>query len=122
MSASPGGPSVRLRIVFGPGGRLGPGKADLLERIRDTGSIAAAGRDMGMSYRRAWSLVETLNAMFRDPLVVRTRGGPGGGGAEVTETGLRVLALYRALEAEADRAGKPLVAELTGLLSDPQAD
>ena len=70
---------LRLRILF-DGAMLGPGKAELLEHIRETGSIAAAGRRMDMSYKRAWSLVEEMNASFRDPLVTSTRGGPGGGG------------------------------------------
>jgi molybdate transport system regulatory protein len=87
---------------------LGPGKADLLAGIRRTGSIAAAGREMGMSYKRAWVLVEELNAAFREPLVSSTRGGPGGGGARLTEAGAEVLCLYHdivetALAASADR-------------------
>ena len=93
-----------MRADFGAGDRFGPGKAELLERIRDTGSIAAAGRGMGMSYKRAWSLVEGLNAMFRDPLVTSARGGPGGGGAMLTPTGEAVLARFRALEAAARAA------------------
>ncbi len=60
-------PRFRIRLVFGPDEMMGPGKAELLERIQRTGSIAAAGREMGMSYKRAWQLVETLNAMFRSP-------------------------------------------------------
>ncbi len=85
--------TLRLRILFDDA-MIGPGKAELLERIRDTGSIAAAGRQMGMSYKRAWMLVEVMNAAFQEPLVVSTRGGPGGGGAQVTEAGMRVLGLY----------------------------
>ncbi|MGY6411999.1 MAG: winged helix-turn-helix domain-containing protein [Alkalilacustris sp.] len=84
---------------------IGPGKAELLERIDRCGSIAAAGREMGMSYKRAWELVGTLNAMFRAPLVERTRGGPGGGGAVLTDAGREVLALYRTLERQAAEAG-----------------
>ena len=73
---------------------LGPGKADLLELIAETGSIAAAGRRLGMSYKRAWSLVETLNAMFRDPLVESSRGGATFGGARLTENG-RIIAMHQ---------------------------
>ncbi|WP_430523070.1 winged helix-turn-helix domain-containing protein [Ponticoccus litoralis] len=69
-------PSLRIRILFGEDAMLGPGKADLLERIRDTGSIAAAGRTMSMSYKRAWMLVEEMNTAFREPLVDSTRGVP----------------------------------------------
>ena len=87
-----------------------------LQRIAETGSISAAGREMGMSYKRAWSLVETMNAMFEAPLVDSARGGPGGGGATLTETGQRVLALYRRIEADASAAAAPSVAALKALL------
>lgn len=98
-------PRLRIRIVFGEDEMIGPGKADLLERIERCGSIAAAGREMGMSYKRAWEIVGKLNAMFRDPLIESTRGGPGGGGAVLTDAGREVLALYRAFEREAAGAG-----------------
>ncbi|MRH21787.1 winged helix-turn-helix domain-containing protein [Rhodovulum strictum] len=98
-------PRLRIRIVFGDHEMFGPGKAELLERIDRCGSIAAAGREMGMSYKRAWELVGTLNAMFRAPLVESTRGGPGGGGAVLTEAGREIVELYRAFEREAAAAG-----------------
>src|SRR5690606_39322613 len=91
-------PRLRIRIVFGEGAMLGPGKIDLLERIRDPGTIAAAGRTMAMSYKRAWLLVEEMNDAFRDPLVESTRGGARGGGTRLTEAGGTVLASYRELE------------------------
>ena len=94
-------PALRLRVVFEGGRRLGPGKADLLELVRETGSISAAGRRMGMSYKRAWTLIEELNAMFRAPLVHSVRGGTKGGGARLTEMGETILAHYRALERKA---------------------
>ena len=97
---------------------LGPGKADLLERIRDTGSIAAAGRQMNMSYKRAWMLVEAMNATFRDPLVNSTRGGPNGGGARLTEAGQTVLAQYRSLQATVASTGATQIATLCGMLRD----
>ncbi|WP_339947764.1 LysR family transcriptional regulator [uncultured Albimonas sp.] len=109
-------PRFRIRIVFGPDAMIGPGKAELLERIAATGSIAGAGREMGMSYKRAWQLVETLNAMFREPLVRSTRGGARGGGAAVTEAGRAVLAEYRALEAQAEAAGAPHAARLQAMM------
>ena len=109
---------LRIRITFGDHGMIGPGKAELLDRIARCGSIAAAGREMGMSYRRAWELVSTMNAMFRDPMVTRTRGGPGGGGAALTEAGREVLALYRAFEREAMTAGAGQIAELQSRLRD----
>ncbi|MGA1276355.1 MAG: winged helix-turn-helix domain-containing protein [Gemmobacter sp.] len=105
-----------MRADFGGGDRFGPGKAELLERIRDTGSIAAAGRGMGMSYKRAWSLVEGLNAMFRAPLVTSARGGAGGGGAMLTPMGAEVLARFRALEAAARGAAAADLAALAELL------
>jgi molybdate transport system regulatory protein len=114
----PAGPRLRIRIHFSDADMMGPGKAELLERIARTGSIAAAGREMGMSYKRAWMLIETLNAMFRAPVVDSTRGGPGGGGAVLTETGQEVLRLYRAVEAEAAGVGGGLLAEMQGLLRD----
>lgn len=111
-------PALRIRIHFGDTGMLGPGKAELLERIARTGSIAAAGREMGMSYKRAWELVGTLNAMFRAPVVESTRGGPGGGGAALTDTGRQVLALYRGLEAQAARTSGTALSGLQALLRD----
>lgn len=97
---------------------MGPGKADLLEGIERTGSIAAAGREMGMSYKRAWQLVETMNAMFCEPLVHSSRGGTKGGGAVLTEAGKAVLAEYRGLEEKARKAGEPHIAKLQTMLRD----
>lgn len=97
---------------------MGPGKADLLERIADTGSISAAGRAMGMSYKRAWQLVEVMNAIFARPLVTSSRGGAAGGGAVLTDDGQRVLLLYRQLETRVAEAGADELAELTTLLRD----
>ena len=111
-------PRLRLRIVFGEDEMIGPGKADLLDGIARCGSIAAAGREMGMSYKRAWELIGRLNAMFRAPLVERTRGGPGGGGAVLTDLGREVLDQYRAFEAEAAAGGATRLAALRALLRD----
>lgn len=94
----------RLRVLFGAAIAIGPGKADLLAAIAETGSISAAGRRLGMSYRRAWLLVETMNSCFREPLVTAVKGGPRGGGAQLTPFGAEVLARYRAMEARAARA------------------
>lgn len=96
MTGLPAEPSpLRLRIKLPNGDWMGPGKADLLQGIRDSGSISAAGRRMGMSYKRAWGLVEVLNAMFLTPLVQATRGGQTHGGACLTDAGEAVLASYR---------------------------
>lgn len=104
MTAKKSSPSIHLRAILAPGIAFGPGKADLLEGIRDTGSIAAAGRRMQMSYKRAWQLVEELNHMFRAPLVESTKGGVGGGGAHLTRTGEDVLAAYARMRADATKA------------------
>ena len=109
---------LRLRIHFGDLLMLGPGKAELLERIRETGSISAAGRGMGMSYKRAWMLVEEMNAAFREPLVDSVRGGPGGGGAALTEAGCKVLAHFRAVEAAVAQAGAQDIEALKEMLRD----
>lgn len=111
-------PRLRIRIVFGADEMIGPGKAELLEWIDRCGSIAAAGRQMRMSYKRAWELIGSLNAMFRAPVVESTRGGPGGGGAVLTDLGHEVLALYRALEADAAAAGADKRARFSQLLRD----
>jgi molybdate transport system regulatory protein len=111
-------PRLRLRVVFGDGRMVGPGKADLLELIRDTGSISAAGRAMSMSYKRAWTLVEEMNAAFREPLVASTRGGTRGGGAALTAAGEAVLAHYRAIEAAAVEAGAADIAAIRAMLKD----
>ncbi|OAP50163.1 hypothetical protein ATB98_00920 [Sinorhizobium saheli] len=93
-----------LRIDFPEDDRLGRGKIMLLELIRETGSISAAGRAMDMSYRRAWLLVDALNRMFKEPSVESQRGGRQGGGAAVTPFGETLIARFRAMEAKARAA------------------
>lgn len=112
-------PSLDLRVRFYLGGEiaLGPGKAHLLEAIQETGSIAAAGRLMGMSYRRAWLLVDTMNRCFQEALVATEKGGATRGGATLTPLGIKVLARYRSLEAKAARAAAADLKALTALLS-----
>src|SRR5262245_11128638 len=99
-------PLLSLRVVLRKGVAFGPGKAELLERIRDTGSIAAAGRQMKMSYTRAWGLVEAMNREFAAPLVRSAKGGAARGGATLTELGTEVLECYRRLAAAAGRAAQ----------------
>jgi|DewCreStandDraft_4_1066084.scaffolds.fasta_scaffold00025_40 molybdate transport system regulatory protein len=100
---------VRIRLVLAPEVAVGPGKADLLDAIAATGSIAAAGRKLGMSYKRAWHLVESLNRGFAEPLVLASRGGSGHGGAVLTRLGSEVLEAYRRIErASAAAAGDDL--------------
>lgn len=91
----------RLRVLLGAAVAIGHGKADLLDAIAEAGSISAAAKRMGMSYRRAWLLVDTMNGSFRGPLVASARGGSGGGGAELTALGRDVLARYREMESKA---------------------
>ncbi|WP_348534808.1 winged helix-turn-helix domain-containing protein [Hyphomicrobium sp. D-2] len=91
----------RVQIRIGDEMVLGPGKVELLEAIGRTGSISAAGRELGMSYRRAWLLVDALNRMFPDLLVKASPGGSHGGGAKLTEYGMEVAAAYRRVEERA---------------------
>ncbi len=104
--------NTRLRIFVAPGVAIGPGKAEMLQGIRETGSIAAAGRRMGMSYKRAWYLVETLNGHFGKPLVETVKGGRAGGGARLTPLGDDVLDAFREMEALADKAIAPALKRL----------
>lgn len=113
---------LRFRVVLRPGVALGPGKADLLEAIRDTRSLTAAASRFGMSYKRCWTLVRELNAAFRAPLVETEKGGTGGGGgARLTETGSHVLARYRQMEADAEAAIDAGIRDLQGLLASAAA-
>ncbi len=111
-------PRLRIRVVFDEARYLGPGKADLLAGIARLGSIAAAGREMGMSYKRAWDLVQAMNTMFASPVVAMARGGAKGGGAELTENGAQILALYKAVQRAALDAGGATLADLTARLAD----
>jgi molybdate transport system regulatory protein len=104
--------SFGIRLALGNGVAFGPGKAALLEGIRETGSIAAAGRRMKMSYSRAWGLVEEMNSQFRQPLVDSSKGGAARGGAVLTALGADVLKRYRRLEESAARAAASDLAAL----------
>ena len=114
MSRGHGAP--QLRVLLDSVVAMGPGKAALLEAIERTGSISAAARAMNMSYRRAWTLVDTMNRCFREPLVQAGSGGRGGGGATVTAMGRDVLGRYRAMEAKARACVRHDVRELNGLM------
>jgi molybdate transport system regulatory protein len=97
-------PGLTLRILRKRRPAIGPGKAALVEHIAQTGSISAAARAMGMSYRRAWQLVEGLNRACREPVVLTAIGGKQGGGAAVTPFGLRLVRLFRAMEGKASKS------------------
>ncbi len=119
MPASPSGQiRLRFRLVLGRDVAIGPGKADLLAAVAQTGSIAAAGRSMGMSYKKAWYLLDTMNRCFREPLVEASRGGRGHGGAVLTPMGRDVLARYRAIEARASAAVADELASFAALALD----
>lgn len=106
----------RIRMTRGDLVIIGPGKADLLEAIAETGSIRSAADAMGMSYMRAWSLIRTMNASFREPLVEKTRGGSMKGGATLTPTGERVLRIYREMEQTSLKAADPGWKKIRSLL------
>ncbi len=110
---------VSVGIPMGERYAMGPGKADLLEAIQATGSISAAGRKLGMSYRRAWLLVDEMNACFKEPVVATRLGGPKGGGSVLTDLGLEAVKRYRALQALAWDAVRHSVREYQRLLGQP---
>lgn len=105
-------PSLSLRINLDPEGRIGPGKIELLEHIAAFGSISAAARNMKMSYKHAWDLVEDMNRVFGKPLVSAQSGGRNGGGAELTPVGLSVVSRFRAIERAAHSVAAPHIAAL----------
>lgn len=109
--------NIKIHIPYGDLSAIGPGKADLLEAIERNGSISGAARRMGMSYKRAWDLVNTMNKSFHEPLVATATGGSNGGGAQVTEFGYDVLRRYREIETKANIAVAAELAELITLLS-----
>jgi molybdate transport system regulatory protein len=115
-------PAIKFRVYFDADTMLGPGKADLLQGILETGSIAAAGRRMGMSYKRAWYLVDTLNHYFSEPLVHAAKGGKAGGGASLTPTGHLVLEAYRRMQAKVADAIRDDVAHLETLIAPAPQD
>ncbi len=106
----------RYRLMRGKEIAFGPGKADLLEAIAQTGSIAEAARKLDLSYMRAWSMIKIMNQCFRQPVVEKNRGGDAHGGALVTEFGQKVLKTYRQLEAKARKATSKESAALLKLL------
>lgn len=107
---------TQFRIYLGDEIAIGPGKAELLHHISETGSISESARRMEMSYNRAWLLVRTMNRCFKEPLVIASRGGDKHGGAELTKTGRQVLTLYQQLESRvASATQKPLAGILSNL-------
>ena len=106
---------LHLRVYRGREAALGPGRAELLARVGGTASIAQAARDMGMSYMKAWKLVQSMNRCFQEPLLEVQRGGKAGGAARLTPLGKQALELYRRMEAASVAATRPFEAEMAGL-------
>jgi len=109
---------VRLRIDLAPGSSIGPGKIALLERIEASGSLSQAARELGMSYRRAWLLLDDLNHVLGEPVSTASVGGAGGGGARLTEFGRKLIVAYRDVE----HATHDLAAARLAWLADGSAD
>ena len=107
---------LKVRLMLGDEIAMGPGKADLLEAIEREGSISAAARALGMSYRRAWLLVETMNRCFSQPLVQALAGGRQDGGAQLSDEGRQVLQRYRQLQARLRAVAEQDWPELAALL------
>jgi molybdate transport system regulatory protein len=105
-------PTIRLRIDLSPDSALGPGKIALLEHIESTGSLSQAARELGMSYRRAWLLLDDVNRMFTDPATTTSVGGSGGGGAQLTDLGRAIVKAYREIEDAAEKAASARIAWL----------
>lgn len=116
FSASPLDAKTRFRVQVKHAVAIGPGKADVLQAIAETGSMAEAGRRLGMSYQRVWSLVRAMNGDFIEPLVVTQRGGTAGGGAGLTDMGVKALAIYRVIERDAERAVTRRLPQLLALI------
>ncbi len=114
--------AIKVQLFAGDDRAFGPGRADVLAAIEREGSISAAGRDLGMSYRYIWLLVDSMNRCFRDKLVDAAPGGRRGGGAVLTQTGRAVLAAYRTLERQALAGAEgEALAVLSGLLRESAA-
>lgn len=114
-------PLVRPRLYLGGELSLGPGKIDLLRKVAETGSISAAARALGIPYKRAWLLIDSLNKGFPSPLLDTAIGGKAGGGARLTQRGEALVAAYDALEAKLNTAAREELAEITRLAGGPCA-
>lgn len=116
-STEPQATLLRLRLYIGESIDIGPGKIDLLRQVAAGHSISAAARAMGMSYKRAWLLIDTLNQGFGNPVVETSAGGRGGGGAALTPLGEALVAHFTALEKKLNRAAQAELAALRELVS-----
>ena len=109
----------RIRIMAGDSIALGPGKVDLLEAVQRKGSISQAAKEIKLSYRRAWDMVDTMNHCFKEPLVISSTGGKGGGGARLTPLGNRMILLYRSMESTAEKSTQSEWKSIKRLLKPP---
>lgn len=116
-----GAPQPQLRVMFRSAIAMGPGKAALLEAIERSGSISAAARELGMSYRRAWLLLDTMNQCFKAPVIDTLTGGSGGGGARITDMGREILRRYQTMVAKASAAVERDMHDFIALMADPRA-
>lgn len=107
-------PVVRFRVDFGAACSVGPGKIALLECIDRAGSLSQAARELGMSYRRAWQLLASLNGSFNEAVVVTAKGGRGGGGARLTRFGLDLVSEYRAFEEDTRARARAAFRRISG--------
>lgn len=112
-------PLVRPRLYLGSELSIGPGKIDLLRKVGELGSISAAARELGVPYKRAWLLIESLNRGFPAPVLETAIGGKAGGGARLTPLGEALIAAYAALEAKLNASAKAELAELMRLVGGP---
>lgn len=118
-NAKPRKSMIRIRILCGEDTALGKGKADLLEAILESGSISAAGRKLGLSYRKAWLMVDEMNRCFASQVVEKAKGGTQGGGAKVTDLGKSALERYRVIQQKAQAAIEEDLADFRRLLVEP---
>ena len=113
-------PALSVRIDLAPEGRIGPGKIQLLENIREHGSISAAGRAMEMSYKRAWDLVDEINRICRQSAVEPQTGGKNGGGSVLTPFGISLVKRYRKVERDAASAVRKELQALRSEIGRPK--
>ena len=114
-------PAVRFRLDFGREEAVGPGKISLLEHIGSSGSLSQAARELNMSYRRAWQLLDSLNSSFRERAVLTQKGGRGGGGAALTPLGEELVSLYRSFDAQVQTLAARTFRQLAPLTGRPRA-
>ncbi|RTL44297.1 MAG: LysR family transcriptional regulator [Burkholderiales bacterium] len=110
-----------MRVMCGDVNAIGPGKIELLEAIQEHRSITAAAKALGMSYRRAWLLVDELNRSLKEPAVETAAGGAGGGGTALTPMGVRLLGLYRGIESKVQEACREDIKHLLGFVQAPRS-